>query len=155
MRQHVVTRLAYPFLTNQVLYESRVLLSHHWRLYLSTRRLSFSSSGMVHNSGSVRSSNPFLKSTTKGMSPPRWERLGVDGGGARVVVYGDWMPCLPLTRGRGGCFYKTTHPGEVGTRERALWSGLRPDQSGILGPYKGMVTRSLHVTSRVYKRVAW
>lgn len=40
------------------------------------------------------------------------------------------MPCLPLTQGRGGCFYKTTHPWEVETRERARGGELRPDKSG-------------------------
>ena len=128
---------AYPLLTNKVLYESRVPPSRHWRLYLSTRRLSFSSSGMVHNSRSVRSSNPFLKSITKGMAPSRWERLGRGRRWWCVVVYADRMPCLPLTRGRGGCFYKTTYPGEVGTRERARGGGLRPDQSGYFRTQQG------------------
>ena len=73
---------------------------------------------------------------------------GVDGGGACVLVYADWMPCLPLTRGRDGCFYKTTHPGEVGTRERARGGGLRPDQSGYFRTLQG---HGDTITARVKK----
>lgn len=61
----------------------------------------------------------------------------MDGGGARVVVYADQMPCLPLTRGRGGCFYTTTHPGKVETREGARGGGLRPDKSGYFRTLQG------------------
>ena len=148
MRQHVVTRLAYPFLTNQVLCESRVPLSRHWRLYLSTRRLSFSSSGIVHNSGSVRSSNPFLKSTTKGMAPPRWERLGR----GRRWCLRRRLRRLDACLWRGGGAAAFIRPRTLGrwehVRERA-GAGCDLTNRGILGPYKGMMTRSLHVTSRV------
>ena len=128
---------AYPLLTNQVLYKSRVPLSRHWRLYLPNRCLSFSSSGMVYNSRSVRSLNPFLKSTTKGMVPPRWECLGRGRRWClrRRLRRPDAIPASDA--GQGGCFYKTTHHEEVGTREKARGGGLLPDQSGYFRTLQG------------------